>query len=208
MKRHITKSVVIPEGITCSYKDFIFTCTKDSDEIKREIKIPQVELKISEGKVTLDCKKGNRNQNKIIMTFKAHILNLFEGLKEKFTYKLEAVNVHFPLSIKIIGDKVVINNFFGEKVPRYAKIMPNVEVDIKGQNITVSSINKEAAGQTAANLEKATKVKEKDKRIYQDGIYIVEKPSRRSSLTDMSRRVTEKVEQEQGKRGVGEKHNV
>jgi len=181
MKKQITQLIEIPEGITCEYKDLILTCKKDSAEISREINIPQVELIISDGKVTLDCKKGNKNQNKIIMAFKAHIRNLFQGLNEKFTYKLEAVNVHFPLSIKVEGDQVVINNFFGEKVPRHAKIMPNVEVDIKGQNITVSSANIEAAGQTAANLEKATKVKGKDKRIYQDGIYIVEKPGRREN---------------------------
>jgi large subunit ribosomal protein L6 len=80
------------------------------------------------------------------------------------------------MTLKVEGSKLAINNFLGEKKPRFAEILPNVNVDIKGQNITVSSPDKEAAGQTAANFEKATKVKNRDRRIFQDGIYIVEKP--------------------------------
>ena len=94
-------------------------------------------------------------------------------------YHLEAVNVHFPMSLKIEGGKLAINNFFGEKTPRYAKILPNVEVKLEGQKIIIISSNKEAAGQTAANFEKATKIKNRDKRIYQDGIYITQKPGRK-----------------------------
>jgi len=38
--------------------------------------------------------------------------------------------------------------------------------------------NLEDAGQTAANIERATKIKGFDPRVFQDGIYIIEKPGR------------------------------
>ena len=101
---------------------------------------------------------------------------MFKGINEKFAYKLEACNVHFPMTLKIEGNKLAINNFLGEKTPRHAEILPNVDVDIKGQVITLTSHDKEAAGQTAANFEKATKVRNRDRRIFQDGIYITQKP--------------------------------
>jgi len=36
-------------------------------------------------------------------------------------------------------------------------------------------LNKEAVGQTAANIEQKTKIKVYDPRVFQDGIYLVEK---------------------------------
>jgi len=180
MRRKITQKLEIPEGITCEYNNGILKCKKDSQELSKEINIPQVKVAIAGNTITLECEKGNQKTYKIIMAFIAHLKNLFSGLEEKFVYKLEAANVHFPMTTKIEGDKVVINNFLGEKVPRYAKILPGSEVEIKGQQITVTSASKESAGQTAANLEKATKVKGRDRRIYQDGIFISEKPRRKS----------------------------
>jgi len=143
---------------------------------------PQIEIRIEGNKVILECKKGNKNEHNLIMTLLAHVENMFHGLQEKFVYKLEAVNVHFPMALKLEGNVLVINNFLGEKVPRKAKILQNVDIDIKGQSITISSSDREAAGQTAANLEKATKVKGRDRRIYQDGIFITEKPARRENV--------------------------
>jgi len=49
-------------------------------------------------------------------------------------------------------------------------------VEIKGNQITISSNNVERAGQTAANIEKATKISKKDRRVFQDGCFITEKP--------------------------------
>jgi large subunit ribosomal protein L6 len=70
---------------------------------------------------------------------------------------------------------VVINNFMGEKVPRKAKILPGVEINIEGDIITISSFDKEKAGQSAANIELATRRSGFDKRVFQDGCYVIEK---------------------------------
>lgn len=179
MKRHITETIEIPEGINCSFTDGMLSCTKDSTTLTKALKFPGVEISVKENTVVLESKKGNQNQFKAIKTFAAHVKNLFNGLTEEFTYQLESANVHFPMTLKVEGDDFVINNFLGEKTPRHAKILPNVKVEVKGQNIVVTSHDREAAGQTAANLEKATKVKGRDRRIFQDGIYITEKPGRR-----------------------------
>jgi len=180
MKNPIQEKIQIPEGISCSYINKILTCTKDSTIMERKISLPGTEIKINNNEISLNCKKGNKRNYKTIKSNIAHIKNMFSGLQEKFVYKLESCNVHFPMTLKVEGTYLVISNFLGEKVPRHAKILPNVEVEIKGQKIEVSSYEKEAAGQTAANLEKSTKIKSKDKRIYQDGIYIVEKPLRKT----------------------------
>jgi len=204
MRKKISQKLEIPEGIICEYSGNILKCKKDSQELFRKIDSPQVKVILDSGSVILECEKGNKNIYKIIMSLSAHIRNIFKGLNEKFVYELEAVNVHFPMSIKSGGDKLTITNFLGEKVPRQAKVLPGVEIEVKGQKITVSSPNKEAAGQTAANLEKATKVKGRDRRIYQDGIFITEKP-RRSSFAaareSAAERGTSQQEQTEDNRG-------
>jgi len=91
---------------------------------------------------------------------------------------LEICNVHFPMNVKLDGDRVNIKSFLGETTVRVSKVLPNVKVDIKGSHITVSGSDIEATGQTAANLEKATRLIGRDRRIFQDGIFITKKPYR------------------------------
>lgn len=175
MKKHFKETVEIPEGVSCTFEDKIFSCSKGSLTSLRSLDIPGVQVKVDNKAITLESKKGNKNQYKIIKSYVAHINNLFSGLDENYVYKLEACNVHFPMTLKLEKDKLIINNFLGEKVPRFAYILPNVKIDISGTKITLSSHNKEAIGQTAANLEKATLVRSRDRRIFQDGIFLVEK---------------------------------
>nr|AJS11822.1 50S ribosomal protein L6P [uncultured archaeon] len=178
MKHHILEKLPVPEGISCEYSHGILKCTGGSTTSERKILISSTEIKVHNNEIILECKKGNKKNFTKVMSMIAHIKNLFAGLQNVFVYKLESCNVHFPMTLKLESGKVVINNFLGEKVPREAKILPGVEVKINGPQITVSSNYREAAGQTAANLEKATKLRGRDRRIFQDGIYITEKPAR------------------------------
>jgi len=176
MRKKLEEKIKIPEGVSCSYENNILRCAKDSIILEKKIHIPTVKVKTSESEISLICEKGNKNDYKKIMTVIAHIKNLFAGLNKNYIYQLEICHVHFPVTLKVEGNKLAIANFFGEKKPRHGMILPNVEVQISGQKITVSSPDKEAAGQTAANFERATKLRNKDRRIFQDGIYIVKKP--------------------------------
>lgn len=112
----------------------------------------------------------------MVGTFAGHIENLVVGVKDGFEYHLRVVYAHFPIKVRVEGRQVIIENFLGEKHPRKAKIVGNVEVDVRGQDIYVRGVDIEECGQTAANLEQATKIKRKDPRVFQDGIYIVKKP--------------------------------
>lgn len=147
--------------------------------MERKLNLPSTDVKLSSESIVFECKKGNKNNFKKIKSAIAHINNIFSGLNEKFVYKMEACNVHFPMTIKVDSKKLIINNFLGEKTPRVAVIIPNVDVEVKGTLLTLTSNDRNAAGQTAANIEKATKIKARDRRIYQDGIFITQKPGRK-----------------------------
>ena len=188
MKQKFSETIKIPEGVVCVFESNILKCKKDNIELERNIDIFPAELKIDSNEIRIECSSASRKEIKYIRTFIAHIKNLFLGLNRKFIYHLESASVHFPMTLKIEGSKITINNFLGEKIPRIARILPNVDVDIKGNLIVVSSYNKESAGQTAANLEKATKIKKRDRRIFQDGIYITSKASSKFSDSEEENR--------------------
>ena len=100
---------------------------------------------------------------------------MIKGVTEGFEYKMKTVFAHFPIKTSVEGNKFVIQNFLGERSPRTAKILEGVTVEAKGENVTVSGTDKEKVGQTAANIERATKVKKRDIRVFQDGVYVTSK---------------------------------
>jgi large subunit ribosomal protein L6 len=71
---------------------------------------------------------------------------------------------------------VVIENFLGEKSPRKTPVRGDTEVQVDGEELTLTGPDKEAVGQTAADIEQLTRVTDKDTRVFQDGVYITAKP--------------------------------
>jgi large subunit ribosomal protein L6 len=101
---------------------------------------------------------------------------MIKGVVEGFECKLKIVYAHFPIQVKVEGDKVLIINFLGEKKPRKAQIVgKETKVKVTSDEIIITGIDKEAVGQTAANIEQATRIKGYDPRVFQDGIYITVK---------------------------------
>ncbi len=100
---------------------------------------------------------------------------MLEGLLYGYKYKLKIVYSHFPITTSADKSKILVKNFLGEKFPRIVKIMGDTKVESKGQDITVTGINLEDVSQTASNFEQQVRIRDKDIRRYQDGIYLTEK---------------------------------
>lgn len=143
-------------------------CRKDFSKIKAQVSHEGNKILIRPlGKKRFDVSVAN--------TARSIIKNMIRGVTKGFTYKLKVVFAHFPISVKVKGKEVMIENFYGERSPRIAKIVGDCQVTVEGDDIIVKGISLEDVGQTAANIEQATAVKRKDQRVFLDGIYVYEK---------------------------------
>lgn len=167
--------IEIPEGVQVKKEDYNIIVEGPQGKVEKVLRHPMIDIIIESNLIKIKPKKQSRREKKILGTFKSHIKNLIQGVQEKFEYVLKICSGHFPMTVTHDKNKIIIKNFLGERIPRKAEIQENVEVKIEGELITIISTDKEKAGQSAANIEKATRIKGRDNRIFQDGIYIIKK---------------------------------
>lgn len=175
-KRSLDQEIEVLEGVEVKQDGNTLSFKGPKGESSRVIWSPAISIKVETGKILLKpTKKSTKRETKTIKTFKAHILNMMRGVNEGHTYKLKICSGHFPMNVSVSGSEFVVKNFIGEKVPRTVPIKEGVSVKVEGTDVIVESVNKELAGQMAASIEEMTKRPGFDTRIFQDGIYIVEK---------------------------------
>ncbi len=173
----LVASVAIPDGVTATLNEAMLTIKGGKGEVIRNVLSPLVAIEIKDKAIVLTTTSGKKKFSRMFQTLCAHVANMIKGSMEPFLYEVKICSGHFPMTVKKDGDEVVISNFLGEKIPRRSKIVEGVALDIKGDLITITASDIEKAGQTAANLERATIIKKRDIRVFQDGCYITVKPN-------------------------------
>jgi len=170
----IREEIEVPEGVDITLNDEV-NVNGPQGKLSRKFIYPNITIKQEEDKVVLETQFPKKKDKAMIGTIRSHITNMIYGVTEGFTYHMKIVYAHFPMTVKVTGNKVTIENFLGERYPRTAKIVGSAKVQVKGEEVTITGINKEDVGQTMANLEQATKIKGRDPRVFQDGIYLISK---------------------------------
>jgi len=173
---HVKREVDIPEGVSVSIEGLKITVEGPKGKLERDFShMKPLILRKEDNKVIAEAYFAKARDRAKVGTVIAHIKNMFIGVTKGYKYYLKIIFSHFPITVKVEGDKVLINNFLGERSPRIARVMPGVKVSVKGEDVIVEGIDVEAVGQTAANIELATKVKGFDRRKFMDGVYIYKK---------------------------------
>ena len=173
----IEHTVTIPEGVSATIsEDGVVTVTGPKGSLNRTFQSSYIQLFQDGSGLVVRVDVPRRKQRAMAGTWNAHLNNMVKGVTDGFTYNLKAFYSHFPMTLAVNGNTFTVNNYFGERVPRTAEILQNVDVKVTNKvEITVSGIDKESVGQTAANIERCTTVKKRDRRVFQDGIYLLSK---------------------------------
>jgi large subunit ribosomal protein L6 len=170
--------IQLPESVSAETDRFDLTVEGPEGSVTRRLWFPNVIVEVTGEAVTIEADSEDAKTNATMGTFESHVENMIHGVTEGFEYRMQIHYSHFPMQVSVEDDAVVIQNFLGETAPRRAPIRGETDVQIDGEEITLSGPDKEAVGQTAGEIEQLTRVPDKDTRVFQDGVYIVEKPGR------------------------------
>lgn len=172
---HHEQQTPIPEGVTVTVEDSLVTVKGPKGELKRDFTHAEIGIKKTRNNIHVSVEYPRSRQIALVGTILSHIKNMMLGVIHGVTYKMKVVFAHFPPTVKVEGDRLIVENFYGEKAPRTAKILNGVTVTVQGDDVILEGIDIELVGQTAANIQHSTKLRRKDPRKFHDGIYVFEK---------------------------------
>ncbi len=175
MVKEIARQVEIPEGVDVAVEGTLITVKGPKGHISRRLSYPEIEIKKEDSYLVVNSRLDRKQQRAMVGTLAAHASNMIAGVTKGYEYRMKVVYSHFPIQLKAAPGELVINNFLGERKSRSAKILDGVKVDVQKDEVVVTGIDKENVGQTMANIEQATRVRGFDIRVFQDGVYLVEK---------------------------------
>lgn len=174
--RYVEDTVQIPNNVQISLNSpNTITVKGKLGELSKSFINGGVDMNISGASLKIRVYGKGRRALAILNTVKSIIKNMITGVTAGFTYKMKIVQSHFPISIKIKGNEMLIENFMGEKVPRKVILPEGVKATVKGDEVILTGLDKEKVGLAAGLIENTTKVTYKDPRKYLDGIYLYEK---------------------------------
>ena len=168
-------AIEIPGGVTASLQGRMLSLKGKLGEAKKNFDKINVNIAVEGNKVVVSPFSRKKKDNVIINTVSSIVNNMVTGVTKGYTYKLKVVYAHFPITVKTKGRQILVENFVGERSPRVAEIVGDCKVGVEGDDVIVKGVSLEDVGQTAANVELATKIRRKDQRIFLDGLYIYHK---------------------------------
>jgi len=172
----ISRTIQVPDSVEVTIERKKVTVKGEKGVLTRDFSYVPISLETEDDKtVRIWAEWPRKKEASLVGTINSHIQNMITGVEKGFLYKLKIVFSHFPISVKVQDKVVLIENFTGERRARKAKIIGDVKVKVESEDVTVEGINLEDVSQTAANIEQATKVKNKDPRVFLDGLYVYER---------------------------------
>lgn len=175
---HIEERLEIPPGVEVEINGLQVRVRGPKGEVFRDFSHAKgVNIRVENNEIIVEAYRANRKLKAVVGTIISHIGNMITGVTKGYRYKLKIIYSHFPVTV-VVDEKnkiVRIKNFLGEKSDRVAKIYGDVKVKVSGSDIIIEGIDIEEVGLTASSLERATRIRDLDRRIFADGIYIYER---------------------------------
>jgi large subunit ribosomal protein L6 len=167
--------VNVISGVQATLEGGVLKVKGPKGELSREFSHHAIKVEKSGEKIAISSEDERKKVRAMMGTWRAHMKNMMNGVTKGWKCNLKLVYAHFPVKLEHKGELLVIKNFLGARADRKARILPGVSIKITGDVLELSGPDRELVGQTAANIETATKVTGFDRRVFQDGIYMTEK---------------------------------
>jgi large subunit ribosomal protein L6 len=170
-----SQTIQLPDDVEATLKGRKITVKGPRGTLVRDFSSSPVSMQLAGKNIRIWAEWPRKREASLVGTIHSHIQNMITGVRKGFTYKVKIVFSHFPISVKLKEKTIMIENFTGERSPRKARVVGDVQVKIQSEDILIQGTDLEEVSQTAANIEQATRVKRKDPRIFLDGLYVYER---------------------------------
>jgi large subunit ribosomal protein L6 len=175
-EQEITAEVEAPASVTIKKEGNLIEVKGTLGTIKKDFTRLPATVTVQGNKVTIKPYGKRKRDLAVTNTARSIIAAMIKGVEKGYTYKLKIIFAHFPISVKVKGKDVHVENFFGERSSRISHIIGDAtKVSVIGEDVVIQGPSLEDVSQTAANIELATKTKGKDQRVFLDGLYIYSK---------------------------------
>ena len=169
------RTVTFPTGVTAEQKGTVLSVKGPKGALERDFVFDHVNWTLDGDKLTIASTSDRKKIGAGIGTLAAHVQNMITGVTVGFEASLKVVYAHFPIKVTVQGTKVVVSNFLGERSDRITEAAEGVKVEVKKDDVFVSGPDKDKVGQTAGRIEGVARVTGFDKRVFMDGIHLVQK---------------------------------
>ncbi|MCL4378943.1 MAG: 50S ribosomal protein L6 [Candidatus Marsarchaeota archaeon] len=164
----------IPDGITANVDGDVISVKGSLGENRRKFNSSLLGVSVGQDGITIKATELKELRKKAEVSERSlakEISNDMAGVAKYFEIRMQSLHAHFPLTSEVKDGVVLIKNIAGERSPRTAKIAGGTKVEIKGQDLRIYGTMLDDVTQTAANIRKACKIRHRDERVFQDGIY-------------------------------------
>ncbi|MDE1829880.1 MAG: 50S ribosomal protein L6 [Thaumarchaeota archaeon] len=167
--------IEVPDKVKVSERHKILNVEGPLGKTRKNFKKIPVELKVDGKNIVIKSLGTRKRDYAIFKTAESLVNTLIKGVQTGYTLKMKIVYAHFPITVKVKDGSIHVENFQGERAPRVSRIFGNTKVVAKGDDVVITGSVLTDVSQTAASLQQNTKVKNKDSRVFLDGIYLFEK---------------------------------
>jgi large subunit ribosomal protein L6 len=169
--------VDLPKGVELTVHGRTLRAQGPLGTVERPFPSDVLALTVAGGaaEITVRLPPERRRSRTLARTWAAHVANLAGGVTRGVEARLKVVAAHFPMKVQVRGEELVIENFLGEKYPRTTRLLPGTKAQVDGEIVVLTGWDVEQVGQSAANIERVTRIRDYDPRVFQDGIYLIER---------------------------------
>jgi len=169
-------TVPLPSGVKMRASGKVVVAEGPKGKAQRRFPMSALILTTKDGEAKLTLALPERREtHALLFSWESHLNNMATGVTKGFEAKAKVVAAHFPMKVYSKDNYVIIENFLGEKHPRRSLIVGSTHVEVKGDELIFDGSDIEEVGQSVANLERATHIRNYDPRVFQDGIYVTTK---------------------------------
>lgn len=178
------KTIEVPKDVIVKVEGKAITVKGPKGEISRDFNNPRYNRAVSLAQGNgIEVKFDNKKTFRAMAgTIEAHVKNMMLGVTIGFEYRMKIVYSHFPISIAMKGDEIHVKNFLGEKGARIARIAKGCAVKVDKDEVVLTGIDIEALGQTTQRIEQICRLSGRDRRVFQDGIFLVRRALQNGKL--------------------------